>query len=455
MNDTVTYFRWFMRMMLILLIVVAVIIIEQMQYAAYQSNKQDKLNAATITLQSVSARFETLITNEILRASRLTNYIVVAQNTSQQHWQTLAESMLRDSQILRTVIIAPHDRVATVYPMANSQQYVGMRLPFSPSHWPGVLTAQVNQAPVLNGPMRTNMSSEVLILRLPVYLDPPENDLYWGGLSLELDWSALLEQAGVLALTDEYQIAIYSDDYGIDQKNPVYGELIDHSDASQEIYFPLNQWRIESRKNQTNLHWDIWNSYAKIRLIGYAILALLCIAFIMIYRLYKTANRQSLQDDLTQLPNRRYLMYTLNQLADHATRTNSVFTVLNIDLNKFKAINDSYGHSAGDKVLLAAANRLKSGLRGTDVVARVGGDEFIALIPRVGLESDVDIIINNLKDRLETEPIHLDENVKSEKQVTISCSFGYAIFNKDSKDIDVLLRKADEKMYQVKHQDPQ
>lgn len=450
LNDTVTYFRWFMRLLFTTFVVCAVIIIEQMQYSAYRINQQDKINAASMQLQAASARFETLITSEILRASSLSNYIVISGDDSRGHWETLSFAMLRDSRILDSVVIAPSDTVSMVIPSDHNQQLLGVSFPFSSRHWPGVLTAKVNQAPVVNGPIQSQAGVAKLLLRLPVFLDPPNNEHYWGGLTLELDWFALLEQAGILGLLDHYDVAIYSDDYNLASEDPAFGQHIHAPHASHNIYLPLNHWRIESRGINQNIGGEIWNSYAKIRLFGYPILVLLSIAFIVIYRLYRTANQQSMQDELTQLPNRRYLMYTLKQLAEHATRSNSVFTVLNIDLNKFKMINDTLGHSAGDDVLQEVANRLKSGLRGTDVVARVGGDEFIALIPRVGLQFDIEIIIGNLKTRIESTPIELKMSQKELSKIDVTCSFGYAIFSKDSSDIDALLRKADERMYQVK-----
>lgn len=86
-------------------------------------------------------------------------------------------------------------------------------------------------------------------------------------------------------------------------------------------------------------------------------------------------------DSLTGLYNRRYAMPHLERISEHARKTNRTFAVMIADLDHFKRINDAYGHSSGDAVLVEVANRLRSSLRSSDMVARIGGEEFLVIMP--------------------------------------------------------------------------
>jgi diguanylate cyclase (GGDEF)-like protein len=152
-----------------------------------------------------------------------------------------------------------------------------------------------------------------------------------------------------------------------------------------------------------------------------------------------------LEDELTHLPNRRYLMYTLEQQVDNVYRKGQGFTLLNLDLDEFKAINDTYGHAAGDKVLIEMATRIGKALRGSDIVARVGGDEFLAILPRVQDEADIKQILTNLKLALMEMPVNI-----SDGSIPVRVSIGYAVYNQYGMDIDALMSMADRSMYRAK-----
>ncbi|WP_053001141.1 PAS domain S-box protein [Kosmotoga pacifica] len=152
----------------------------------------------------------------------------------------------------------------------------------------------------------------------------------------------------------------------------------------------------------------------------------------------------STHDALTNLPNRRFLYeYASRQLA-LAKRQAKPLSVLYLDLNGFKKVNDTYGHEIGDALLKKIADRLKSSLRESDVVARFGGDEFVFLLPDTDSEGAIETakrLLASLK-----EPFNI-----SGKTLKISASFGVATFPQDGKDLKELLRKADEAMYQAKN----
>jgi diguanylate cyclase (GGDEF)-like protein len=149
-------------------------------------------------------------------------------------------------------------------------------------------------------------------------------------------------------------------------------------------------------------------------------------------------------DTLTGLPNRMLFMQKLESAIENASRREEGLAVLFIDLDRFKQINDQFGHSIGDKVLSAVARRLKQGLCAEDVVARLGGDEFIVLIegPRVGEAAPG--IASRIMETL-NEPLIMDGHT-----MTVGASIGISQFPDDSGNAEELLLNADAAMYAAK-----
>ena len=156
------------------------------------------------------------------------------------------------------------------------------------------------------------------------------------------------------------------------------------------------------------------------------------------------AQQIALQDPLTGLPNRLSFEQGLDHGLIQAKRHGWGLAVLFIDLDKFKSINDSYGHDLGDQVLLMVANRLQSSVRGEDLVSRWGGDEFVCLLFEVKQEADVtrlaEKMVNRIAEACEFNGITL----------SIRASIGIAIYPADGETADILFKNADIAMYQAK-----
>jgi len=156
------------------------------------------------------------------------------------------------------------------------------------------------------------------------------------------------------------------------------------------------------------------------------------------------ANFLTHHDALTRLPNHLLLQDRLNQAIAFADRGTMKFALMVIDLDRFKTINDSLGHSVGDRLLVAVAKRLLECTRDTDTVCRQGGDEFLILLPNLA-DSDASItFLGGLMGNL-LKPFHVDE-----KELSTSVSVGIAIYPDDGADFESLQKKADMAMYRAK-----
>ena len=162
-------------------------------------------------------------------------------------------------------------------------------------------------------------------------------------------------------------------------------------------------------------------------------------------------------DEVTQLPNRILLMDRLRMALMAARRNRRKVATLFLDLDRFKRINDTLGHSVGDQLLASVARRLQHSVRETDtvsrqtaesdtatLVARFGGDEFVLVLPEFVRDVDAARVAKRILDSL-LEPVHLEGH-----EVLVSGSIGISLFPDDGDDVETLLRNADTAMYHAK-----
>ena len=150
-------------------------------------------------------------------------------------------------------------------------------------------------------------------------------------------------------------------------------------------------------------------------------------------------------DGLTGLPNRILFTDRLNMALVSAGRNKRHVAVMVLDLDRFKNVNDTFGHDVGDKLLKAVADRLVETVRRGDTVARMGGDEFLLIVPEINSADDVITVKDKIMDAF--------GNVLPETQeICISCSVGIAIYPEHGQDADTLVRCADMAMFKTKQQ---
>lgn len=161
-------------------------------------------------------------------------------------------------------------------------------------------------------------------------------------------------------------------------------------------------------------------------------------------RVERELEHRASHDPLTDLPNRHHLRVELQRAIERAEQSDGALAVLYLDLDGFKATNDRAGHDAGDRILKEVAQRLKAGMRQTDLLARVGGDEFVVLLPGCRDARGASGVAEALRERLRP-PFTLPDG-----PAVLDASIGVACFPGDGRDAETLLVQADRQMYAAK-----
>jgi len=161
-------------------------------------------------------------------------------------------------------------------------------------------------------------------------------------------------------------------------------------------------------------------------------------------RLFRQVQHLAITDSLTGLHNRRYFFEMARMEMDRARRYGRPLALIMLDIDHFKLVNDTYGHQAGDRVLVTVAARCLDTLRGVDLSARYGGEEFVFLLPETEMERARQVA-GRLQSSLNDQPIDAGE-----AQISISVSLGLAEMGPDCPDLQMLIRRADQALYLTK-----
>lgn len=204
------------------------------------------------------------------------------------------------------------------------------------------------------------------------------------------------------------------------------------------------------QKTERYSEWQFWNALA--------ILVVLALEALLIFRPMinkiddhqKRLMRYALEDELTGLKNRRAFIKQANMQLRAAKRHNAPVTVVLSDLDKFKSINDTYGHDVGDLVLQHFAKLVTKHLRAHDVIGRIGGEEFAFLLPGTTDQKSF-AMIDRLRDIIEKTPCVYRDKKGQEQTLHITASFGLVHVDKDHDSIEGLLKTADEGLYEAKN----
>lgn len=151
-------------------------------------------------------------------------------------------------------------------------------------------------------------------------------------------------------------------------------------------------------------------------------------------------------DSLTNLYNRRYFSKISEHILDLAKREQEEISLIMMDIDNFKLVNDTYGHQVGDDVLIALSQKLRESQRKSDIVRRYGGEEFVVLLPNTNLDGAI-VVAEKIREEIENIKVHTLED----KYVQFTVSLGVSMVKmKEERNLEVVLKRADDALYEAK-----
>lgn len=409
---------------------------------SYQREAESESRAImTAHAANLRARVDRELNAVMFLSNGLSSYLAVRHDHLDSHeLNSILANLYGTSRHIRNFGIAVGYRARYVYPLAGNEKLLGTDYTQVPEQWPAMQRAVASVHGTLAGPVTLIQGGSGFIYRLPVFVD----EAYWGMVSTVIDTNPFFTAAFGEFNSQNHEFAIRGRD-GLGVTGDVFWgdpEIFSDPDAVQiESEVPNGKWVYAVRTSAASaFKWFHWPMRGAIWLL--AALAGAITATLLLQR--AELARHAGFDSLTGLPNRRLLDDRLEQaVCRHERQENDLIGVLFIDLDGFKAINDEFGHKAGDVALRIAAQRIREEVRLSDTVARWGGDEFVVVV-----EDADDMLMQHLSERLRESVARPFEAVGTTLQ--LSASIGMALLAAATATPDALLELADRRMFEEK-----
>lgn len=391
------------------------------------------------------ARLESALNATLSLSLGLSTFVLAKPDFSEADLKQVAASLVRLQPAIRSVALAPGNVIRFIFPREGNEKALGLRYMETPAQRDAVLRLMREQQPVTAGPIELVQGGIGIINRIPILFTGPDGSPnYWGLASVAIDPYPIFEHAGIRSesLDGGVRYALRGKD-GMGAQGEVFlgdAALFNDPDAVlMEVVIPGGSWQLAARTP----------ALAPAAGLGVQALLVLLAALagsLMAYSLsvHQRIRSMALHDHLTGLANRHQFKLRGQGMFALARRSGCHLTLLNIDIDDFKSINDTYGHAAGDAVLVHVANTLRACCRESDQLARVGGDEFLVLLPDTPAGPPLDALLDRLHAAIDVVLPGTDIPIR------LHISIGVATCSDATPTLDALMHQADEAMYRAK-----
>lgn len=359
--------------------------------------------------------------------------------TAEESDKYLNNLVKEEEHLIRNISTVRDTKIISTFPHEGNETIIGIDLSKLPVQGEKVLEVKNTLKQILQGPVELVQGGIGFIIRIPVV---NKEKGYWGQVSIVIDADQFIKKARLYEKQNSIQIALFND--GAFKEKPFLGNssILRNSPIMFTMEFSNTLWKAAVIPEGG---WKTSNNKIIAKFIILILLTL--VASLLLYNNIISKFKlktQVIHDHLTGLYTRAFLDEFYQLAVEKAKRNNTKVLILLLDINKFKTINDTYGHKAGDEVLKLISAQLLKICRKSEAVFRLGGDEFLIIIPDIVNLSDIDIIKERIRKAVTIDYSHQNEKIK------VLSSIGSAVYPIDETDFDKLTHVADKDMYRQK-----
>lgn len=388
----------------------------------YYADAKARLEAAArarIALNEARDAIDRRLETALAVPETLAAVIAAEERIDKRTFDAIASRLVRANPSIRNVALAPDNVITAVHPLRGNEAALGLRYAEIPAQYEAVQQAIRTRRTVIAGPIALVQGGTGLVSRTPVFVHGPggRDTRYWGIVSLAVDVAPLFVDIRRIADQSGLRIAVRGN-----AGATFFGEPDVFAASPASMHYPLpggGRWELAA------LPRDGWASARAVPLyVRIGLHALALVAGWLAYRMLASQGRDRMlagRDALTGLLNRKSFDRQLGE-AMQQTQPRSCALVL-IDLDRFKPVNDNYGHRAGDLVLQQVAERLQQVARGSDTAYRLGGDEFALLLQGERGTRELFHLVERAAELIR-QPVVLPDR----RNVSVGASTGVAVF---------------------------
>ncbi len=344
--------------------------------------------------------------------------------------------------------LAPAGIVTQCYPLLGNEKIIGYNIFLDPHQAKEARLTRDSRNLFLAGPYDLVQGGRGGLGRLPVFLeDAAGNFTFWGFVTILLHYPEVFKNIGLERLEQSgYAYEIWCHDIATGKKETVVASEapLQGIPIEKKISTPGHPWTLSVTPIETestfSYSWLRWS-------MGILICGLLAWITHLILKLQERAQflrSMALVDDLTQLPNRRAIMSSLAKAQERVKKSGKMLAVGYFDIDNFKAINDTFGHDAGDEVLCCVAQRIRLALPAQHALGRLGGDEFLFVL------NDVQNIWEAVHIMQDIYPVVTRPLLLNGQERRLAISIGLTLYPLDASGPELLVQHADHAMYEAK-----
>ena len=369
-------------------------------------------------------------------------FLSTQKDLSKENTESYLNELLKDkTDYIKNLTVLEDTTIVMSYPSKGNEASIGVDLSKIDKQKENVLKVKASLKPIFQGPVKLVQGGTGFIIRIPI----EREEKYWGQLSVVIDGDRFIKAIEKIEKNLNIQVAIVNISEGINTY--IYGNeaSINASSSKFDYDIDLLNWMIYINPKSPNS--------VKVPFIVFMILIPLLFSILagvvswVCQKKFAKIRYHASYDNLTELYNRNYSNRHVPAIFEEAKKRNYKLGIMVLDINKFKSINDNYGHNVGDKVLKDFSSKLKTMVRNGEKVFRIGGDEFLIIFNKFEDEEALKIIKERIKESLNYTL------VINHVEVKISSSIGYAVFPDHGENADAVIDFADKNMYEDKLSD--